>query len=59
MVLCSWLVDQLIVVIRQSWDISGYPSIDSLGVTVVLKVFVVCEHFYFVWGPHEEVSPVF
>ncbi len=58
-VLCSWFVDQLIVIVHQSWDIMGHPSIDSLWVVIVLKVFVIGEHFYFVWGPHEEVSPVF
>ncbi len=59
MVLCSWLVDQLAMIVHQSWDVSGHSPIDSLWVVVVFKVFVVCKHFYFMWGSHEEVSPVF
>ncbi len=58
-VLCSWFVDQLIMIVCQSWDVLGHSSIDSLGVVVIFEGFVVHEHFYFMWGPHEEVSPVF
>src|SRR6266702_1574561 len=47
------------MVIHQSWDISGHPSIDSLWVAVIFQVLVVCEYLYFVWGSHKEVPPVF
>jgi len=46
----SQLVDKVKVVVHQFWEGVGYMPVDTLWITVVLKVFVVVEDGDWVWG---------
>ena len=51
-------MDEDEVVIRQSGEVSGHSSANTMGLSVVLEVFVVSEDGDRVRGSCKEVSPV-
>ncbi len=47
------------IVVRQSQEVTGNVSVNSLRVSPVLEIVVVREDDDWVGAPDEEVSPVF
>jgi hypothetical protein len=52
-------VDKFVIVISEAGDVMCDVSVDTLGIAVILQIFMVCEDCDWVCGVCKEVSPGF